>query len=210
VERMVHYCRVTKAAELSGQLAYLAVDYTGLPGAIFNFVLRFEDQEGRIIREELAPVFVNQEGSVDPELGRKLYLAPRVPDREPDRELLESLADNITTLQQAAESHIRSRYLDYYKRVEGKRNDEIKVLMADLERFNRGALEQFQARLAQLEQQQGALFDDPTVRGLKTRFENQIKVHQHAMETRRREVESMRLGAFPAPSLLNLVIVSPP
>ena len=210
VERMVHYCRVTKAAELSGQLAYLVVDYTGLPGAIFNFVLRFEDREGRIIREELEPVFVDQAGAVDPKLGRKLYLAPRVPNRGPDRQLLESLADNITTLQQAAESHIRSRYLDYYKRVDAKRNDEVRILMEDLERFNRGALEQFQAKVALLEQQQRALFDDPTVRGLKTRIENQIKVHQHAMETRRREVESMKLGAFPAPSLLNLVIVSPP
>jgi hypothetical protein len=197
---MVHYCRVTKAAELSGQLAYLAVDHGGLPGAIFNFVLRFEDLEGRVIREELEPVFVDQDGTVDPELGRKLYLAPRVPDHEPDRQLLESLAGNITTLQQAAESHIRSRYLDYYKRVDAKRNDEIKVLMEDLERFNRGVLEQFQVKLAQLSQQQRALFDDPTVRGLKTRIENQMKVHQHAMETRRREVESMRLGAFPAPS----------
>jgi ERCC4-related helicase len=209
VERMVHYCRVTKAAELGGQLAYLKVDYSGLPGAVFNFILRFEDQEGRIIREELEPVFVNQTGTVDPVLGRKLYLAPQIPDREPNHQLLMSLGEKITSLQETAENHIRSRYLDYYRRVEAKRNDEIEVLMEDLERFSRGALEQFQAKLAQLQQQQPVLFDDPTLRGLRTRIENQMKVHQQAMEARRREVERMKLGAFPAPSLLNLVIVAP-
>jgi ERCC4-related helicase len=209
VERMVHYCRVTKASELSGQLAYLAIDYSGLPGAIFNFVLRFEDQNGRVIREELEPVFVDQEGLVHPDLGRKLYLAPQVPGHEPDRRLLTRLGEKIESLQRAADDHIRSRYLDYYHKVETKRNEEIEVLMEDLERFNRGAAEQFQARLAQLQEQQAVLFDDPSLKGLKTRIENQIKVHQQAMETRRQEVEHMRLGAFPAPSLLNLVIVSP-
>ena len=48
---MVHFCRVTKAAELGGQLACLVADYSGAPGVVFNFVLRFEDLEGRVIRE---------------------------------------------------------------------------------------------------------------------------------------------------------------
>ena len=209
LERMVHFCRVTKAAELGGQLACLVADYSGAPGVVFNFVLKFEDLEGRVIREELEPVFVDENGSVKPELGRKLFLAAPVPRTEPNREFLARLAEKIEHLRGIAEAHIRQHYLDYYKRVEGQRVEEIAVLLEDLERFDRGATEQLQEKQRQLRQEQQVLFDDPNLKGLRTRLENQIKSHQHNMSLRRQELDGMKLGAFPAPALLNLVVVTP-
>lgn len=209
LERMVHFCRITKAAELGGHLACLVADYSGAPGVIFNFVLRFEDLEGRVIREELDPVFVEETGQIRPELGRKLFLAPQVPQTEPNRDYLACLSEKIEGLQTAAEAHIRNHYLEYYKRVEQDRLDEIAVLIEDLERFDRGSMEQFREKLRQLDNGQHALFDDPNIKGLRTRLENQIKTHQHNMSVRRQELDRMKLGAFPAPTLLNLVVVTP-
>lgn len=53
------------------------------------------------------------------------------------------------------------------------------------------------------------MFEDPVTKGQRRKIENQIKMHQHRMQERRLEVENMRLGAFTAPELLNMVIVSP-
>ena len=209
LERMVHFCRVTRAAELGGQLACLVADYSGAPGVVFNFVLKFEDLEGRVIREELEPVFVDESGSVKAELGRKLFLAAPVPRTEPNREFLARLGEKVEDLRGIAEAHIRHHYLDYYRRVEQQRLEEIAVLLEDLDRFDRGAAEQFREKQRHLHQEQQVLFDDPNIKGLRTRLDNQIKSHQHNMSLRRQELERMKLGAFPAPALLNLVVVTP-
>lgn len=209
IERMVYYCRVTKAAELGGKLACMIADYNGLPGVIFNFLLRFEDRVGRIIREELEPVFVDIEGDTRPDLGRKLFLGSNAPQAEPNRDTLATVQDRITVLQQAAENHIRTQYHDYYQRVEGKRNEDIEILIEDLERFDRGVMQDLDARLVATRSQQGQLFDDAAMKGQRTRIENQISMHRHRMGERRAEIEHMRLGAFPAPQLFNMVIVTP-
>lgn len=212
IERMVQYCRVSRAADLEGRVSCLVVDYAGLPGVIFNYVLRFEDKIGRVIREELEPVFVEQEGEVLPGLGRKLYLAPSLPQVEPSRETISLIRARIITLRQKAENFIRSHYQEYYQRVEARRNEDVAILLEDLERFDQGIVEHLQGRLRQISDPQALLFDDieeSTIKGQRTRIENQLKIHAHRMAERRAEVENMRLGAFPAPALLNLVIVIP-
>jgi SNF2 family DNA or RNA helicase len=209
LERMVHYCRVARAAELGGKLTCLVTDYASLPGAIFNFMLRFEDQMGRAIREELEPVFVDLEGVIHPELGRQLFLGPSVPKTEPNQTTLALVRDKISELQQAAESHIRAQYQEYYTRVETKRNNDTAVLLEDLERFDQGTREHLQARLKEIGGEQTRLFEESTLRGQRTRIENQLKMHELRMHERRQEVENMRLGTFPAPELLNMVVVIP-
>ncbi|MBW1716037.1 MAG: DEAD/DEAH box helicase [Deltaproteobacteria bacterium] len=209
LERMVHYCRVIRAPELGGKLACMVADYVGLPGIIFNFLMRFEDRVGRVIREELEPVFIDQEGNVQSDLGRKLFLAPNAPQPEPVSETLVAIRERVADLKHAAESYIRSKYQEYYEGVHEKRNKDIAILMDDLERFDRGIMEHLQARLKAITGYQQSLFDDPATKGQRTRLENQIKMHQHRMRERRQEVENMRLGAFPAPELLNMVIVTP-
>jgi SNF2 family DNA or RNA helicase len=213
LERMVHYCRVTRAADLGGKLSYIVTDYAGLPGVVFNFLLRFEDQKGRVIREELEPIFVDLEAVVQPTLGRKIYLAPTIPRAQLSEHTLEVIRGRFTELRAAAEAHIRSQYQRYYARVERTRQDEIRVLLEDLERFDRGVRELYQGRLLQLQGGlQAALFEDiydATTRGQRTRVENELRSHTHRMDERRREIESMQLGAFPAPELLNMVIVTP-
>jgi hypothetical protein len=209
LERMVHYCRVTRAADLGGKLTCLVADYTGLPGVIFNFLLRFEDKLGGVIREELEPVFIDQEGAVHPELGRKFFMGPSIPETEPNRETLEVIRQKITRLQHATENYIRAQYRDYYRRVEAGRNAEIAILIEDLERFDRGEMEHLKARLREMRGGQQSLFEDPTTKGQRTRIENRIKMHQHRMQERRSELEQMRLGAFPAPELLNMVVIMP-
>ena len=104
---------------------------------------------------------------------------------------------------------MRHHYLDYYTRVERQRLGEIAVLLEDLERFDKGATEQFREKQQQLRLEQQALFDDPSTKGLRTRLENQMKSHQHNMTVRRQQLDQMRLGAFPAPDLLNLIVVTP-
>ena len=93
--------------------------------------------------------------------------------------------------------------------MEQQRLDEIAVLLEDLERFDRGSMEHLREKLRQLDQGQQGLFDDPNIKGLRTRIENQIRSHQHNMSSRRQELDRMKLGAFPAPTLLNLVVVTP-
>jgi SNF2 family DNA or RNA helicase len=209
IDRMVHYCRVTKAAELGGKLACMVADYTGLPGIIFNFLLRFEDRVGRIIREELQPIFVDVDGNIDSDLGPRLYLGSNLPQREPNRETLATIQSRVAALQQSAEKHIRAQYQEYYDRVERKRDEDIAILGGDLERFDRGVMEDLNARLTAVRGQQQQLFDDAAIKGQRTRIENQIASHRHRMNERRNEIEEMRLGAFPAPQLFNMVIVTP-
>ncbi|MFQ5676351.1 MAG: hypothetical protein ACE5G1_10675, partial [bacterium] len=115
----------------------------------------------------------------------------------------------ISGLQQAAERHIRTQYQAYYTRVEAKRNADIAVLLDDLERFDHGTRAHLQARLTEIGGEQKQLFEDSTIRGRRTRIENQLKMHELRMHERRQEVENMRLGTFPAPELLNMVVVTP-
>jgi len=210
IERMVHYCRVINAAELGGKLSCIVADYSGLPGVVFNFLLRFEDKLGRVIREEIEPIFVNQESEVDANFGHKIYLSKGLPNIEANLSTLAMVKARIQSLRQAAESYIRSKYQEYYKRVETKRNQEIEILIKDLEHFDRGKKEFWKERLKEL-QPQDELFEekiDPTLRGQITRIKNQIRTHEHRMQERRDEIEKMRLGAFPAPEILNMVIVT--
>ena len=132
-----------------------------------------------------------------------------MPQAEPNREFLARLSEKIECLQQTAEADIRNHYLEYYKRVEQDRLDEIAVLVEDLERFDRGSTEQLREKHRQLDDGQQALFDDRNIKGLRARLENQIKTHQHNMSVRRQELDRMKLGAFPAPTLLNMVVVTP-
>jgi hypothetical protein len=164
---------------------------------------------GRIIREELEPIFVDIEGEVRPDLGPRLYLGSNLPQREPNRDTLATIQSRIATLQQAAENHIRAQYQEYYQRVERKRDEDIEILREDLERFDRGVMVDLEARLTATRSQQGQLFDDAALKGQRTRIENQIATHRHRMSERRSEVEEMRVGAFPAPQLFNMVIVTP-
>jgi hypothetical protein len=213
LERMVHYCRMTRAADLGGKLSYIATDYLGLAGVVFNFMLRFEDMKGRIVREELEPVFVDIERVVYPEFGRRLYLAPTVPEARLSDYVFDQIRCQIAELRQAAEAHIRGQYQTYYARVEQARQREIEMLLADLDRFDQGVQDLHDARLQALHGgPQFALFDDAfgaPARGQRTRLENELKSHAHRMAERRAEIESMRLGTFPAPELLNMVILTP-
>jgi hypothetical protein len=133
---------------------------------------------------------------------------------------LNLVRERIADLRECAENYTRAQYQDYYQRVEQKRNEEIAVLLDDLERFDKGIMEHLRARLLEFTSVQlsrGAQgrqmvigmkqTEDPSKKGQRTRLENQIKMHQHRMQERRLEVENMRLGAFPAPELLNMVIV---
>jgi hypothetical protein len=95
--------------------------------------------------------------------------------------------------------------------VEKDRNSEIEILLKDLDRFDKGIMEQFEARKKQIDWGQ-MVFDfaeDSTIKGQRTRLENQIKIHNHRMQERRKEIEIMRLEDFPAPELLNMILVIP-
>jgi SNF2 family DNA or RNA helicase len=210
--RMVYYCRVTKAAELGGKLSCLVADYLGISGVIFNFILRFEDQLGRVIREELEPVFVDLEGQINIELGRRLYLAPSVPHVIPNQDTIERVRNQIASLKQTAETYIRQQYQTYYQRCERYRSQEINLILEDLDRFDQGFRDFIQTKLRQLNNGQLFIsndFEDTGIKGQRTRLENQLKMHTHRMRERRSDVKKMYLGAFPAPELLNLVIVTP-
>ena len=187
----------------------LIADYEGLPGIIFNFVLRFEDKVGRIIREELEPIFVDLDGEVQASLGRKLFLGSSVPNCQPDEATIAAIRSKSAELRRIAETFIRKQYQDYYERVEQTRNKDIGVLLDDLDRFNQGIVEDLNERIRQVTQQQ-TLFEDPVVKGQLTRLENQRKTHEHRMTERRAEIERMRPGAFPAPQVLNMVLVTKP
>ena len=145
------------------------------------------------------------------ELGRRLFLGPDIRQTQPSPESLAMIRERAHSLQQAAEDFIRAHYLDYHKRVEAIRNREIAILIEDLERFDRGALQQLEARRKELggAQEELAFIQDAVAKGQRTRLENQIKMHCHRMQERRREIESMQLGDFPAPELLNMVLVTP-
>ncbi|CAN5462600.1 hypothetical protein BH20ACI3_BH20ACI3_34980 [soil metagenome] len=77
-------------------------------------------------------------------------------------------------------------------------------MIEDLERFDRGVMQDLDARLVAMRSQQGQLFDDAALKCQRTRIENQISMHRHRMGERRAEIEHMRLGAFPAPHLFTL------
>jgi hypothetical protein len=70
-------------------------------------------------------------------------------------------------------------------------------------------MEDLNTRLNAVRGEQPQLFDDAAIKGQRTRIENQIASHRHRMNERRSEIEQMRVGAFPAPQLFNMVIVTP-
>ena len=73
-----------------------------------------------------------------PELGRRLYLAPTVPEAKLSDHVFGLMRERLAELRQAAEAHIRAEYQTYYARVEQARKGEIALLLADLDRFDEG------------------------------------------------------------------------
>ena len=73
--------------------------------------------------------------------------------------------------------------------------------------FPDSLLESFRRDLCDA-QERVAILSPFLSKGQRTRIENQIKSHELRMQERRLEVENMRLGAFPAPELLNMVVVT--
>jgi hypothetical protein len=65
-----------------------------------------------------------------------------------------------------------------------------------MELFNQGTMENFTARPRATQGAQFEMFGDlpGSTKGLRTRNENQIKMHLHRMQERRAEIENMRLG----------------
>ncbi len=210
IGRMVRYCRVTQFAQLSGQTTCLALDYSGGPGILWNFLLSFEDQQGRVVREELEPVWVGLDGEIAPSRGQKFYLqAARSGEISP--EMRTQLSDALPALRDKAEAWAREHYQRGYANVGASREEEVCFLLEDLQRFDRGIREQFDRRRHSGEDgsHQLDLFDDSTMRAFRTRLENEEKLHAHRADERRLSIEKMRLGAHLAPQLLNFALTVP-
>jgi hypothetical protein len=76
-----------------------------------------------------------------------------------------------------------------------------------------GVMENLNTRLAQYpKHHQLSFFESEQTtysKAQRTKIENQIKVHRHRMQERRKAIAHMEAGAFPAPELLNMVFVIP-
>lgn len=208
LERMVYFCREKNFFELSSKISCIVADYNGGPGIIFNFILKFEDNHGKSIREELETVFVDIYENVNYELGKDLVFKDSQAQNNINQETISLIRKKSERLKQIAESFIRNKYQEYYERVAIKRNQEIDILLSDLNKFDRGIKERFEMQLREVSPDQLTLFDDPISKGKKTRIENQQKMHELKIMERKTEIENMKLSGFPAPELLNMVLVT--
>ena len=178
----------------------------GIPGALFNLVLRYTDADGQPVSEDLLPVLAGTDGSVEtnPEwIGTAGLPAEK---HEGVEDWLVQVASDIEVLNDRAFAEAQRVSEQYAAKARAKREREITIRRDDAERYfavrigeQQGRLVEYQRRLKEGEDMEIA------IRGVRSEIGN-LEAQREKTLHQLREDEVI---VEEAPELLNVAVVLP-
>ena len=200
--------------------------WAGKQGILFNFLLRFTDGTNQLVREELHPIFLDEEGRALP---RAVGAVPKLqsfsleppstipPEMQGLSTRLEDLYKRALELAREAASKLEDRVQDERSRLVRLMRDDLKSYSTIKETRLRERLSETQTRITEIHEQLDSLIDEEERRRqegtLRLRqydlqqAERELAELQQRVKRRQEELGNMEIVVDEEPKLLNLALV---
>ncbi len=172
----------------------------------YNYLVRFEDGTGDVIREEIIPVFVDAIHH-DPQqrLGERIVRGDSIKG-SPDSESVRALLENQEQLRTAADRYISQRVEDLRAELSERRREETQRELDNLEAYAEAERERIEQFIEDYERKAEAGSDmDIAIRGQRQRL-NKL---EERIEKRRKELRRKSQVISLAPEVENLCLTLP-
>jgi hypothetical protein len=186
-----------------GDVGLKLLPFVDTPGIAYNYLVRFEDGTGEVIREEMIPVFVDAE-HYDPRqrFGERIVQGDSIKG-SPDGEQVRSLLEDRSQLRSVADRYISQRIEELRTELSERRREETQEELDNLEEYSDAERERIQDFIAEYERKAEAGSDmDIAIRGQQERLS---KLEQR-IETRRKELQLKAQVISLAPEVENICV----
>ena len=189
-----------------GDVGLKLLPFVDSPGVTYNYLVRFEDGTGDVIREEMIPVFVDATHH-DPRqrLGERVLQGDTIKGT-PDAESVRAVLEDREQLRSAADRYISQRVEELRAELSEGRREETQRELDDLEAYADAERERIEEFIEEYERKAEAGSDmDIAIRGQRQRL-NKL---EERIERRRKELQRKAQVISLAPEVENLCLTLP-
>jgi len=189
-----------------GEIGLKLLPFVDSPGVAYNYLVRFEDGTGDVLREEIIPVFVDARQH-DPRhrLGERIVRGDSITG-SPDSESVRALLEDREQLRTAADRYISQRVDELRAELSERRREETRRELDDLEAYAEAERERIEQFIEEYERKAEAGSDmDIAIRGQRQRL-NKL---EERIEKRRTELRRKSQVISLAPEVANLCLALP-
>ena len=189
-----------------GDVGLKLLPFVDEPGIAYNYRIRFEDGTGDVIREEMAPVFVDaRRNDSRRRLGRRVVQGDSVKG-SPNPEQVRTLLESRDQLRSVADRHISQRVTEVRDELQEQRRSDTEAELKDLEDYATAERQRIQKFIAEYEQKADTGSDMRiAIRNQRDRLENL----EERIESRRADLERKAQVISLAPDVANICIALP-
>ena len=150
---LIQRLRTQLLADEAGTVGLKLLPFIESPGITFVYRVAFEDGTGETIREELIPVFVDQQ-SLSPRrpIGEKVLDAKTI-RANPDTGSVHELLSNKGQLENAAENYVANVLTTIKSEITADRNDDVELERTNLETYADAERERIESFITEYQQQ---------------------------------------------------------
>jgi hypothetical protein len=206
LESIVMECK-KRDEGFGGAASVLSMNEDRIPGngVLFNYILRYTDASGEVLSEDFPPIFVTEQGDVEPGFGQVLIDRLLESDnvKSLDAHSWSGIQDKIKSMHEIAFIVAQTKSQDHGEKVSEKRERDIQIQIEDLERWRQASsqihhqrLREYRKRLAEGEDMKVSI----------RREERLLQDVEEDYSRRKASLESQRMVVSQAPELLNLAI----
>ncbi|MBS3761421.1 MAG: DEAD/DEAH box helicase, partial [Halodesulfurarchaeum sp.] len=189
-----------------GEIGLKLLPFVDSPGVAYNYLVRFEDGTGDVIREEIIPVFVDAVHH-DPRqrVGERILGGDSIMG-SPDSESVRALLENREQLRTAADRYISQRVEDIRAELSERRREETQRELDNLEAYADSERERIERFIEDYERKaEGGSDMDIAIRGQRQR----LSKLEERIAKRRKELRRKSQVISLAPEVENLCLALP-
>ncbi len=202
LEAIIDFCH-DKSWTFGGRTAIKVSDKVSSPSILFNFLLSFLDGTGKLVREELLPVIVDQNKNLRIVKPKEVTAFS---DEIVSKDIGEDILEEVDTLFEIAREKAIEKAREIASKVEQKRDREVAIKRKDAENYFNSRLREEEGRIKEFKIRQAAGEDmEIALRGAERRLSD-LQERYNKVQTRLEEegviIEEM-------PNLLSTAILLP-
>jgi superfamily II DNA or RNA helicase/HKD family nuclease len=207
LESLIHDCRgCTPVLRGSATTKLIPSDSTqSSKGVLFNYRLRYSDALDRTLYEELQPIFIAGDGTVNLAQSQQIITLPGSfnPEIQKSQQVLE-ICGTITELESLAQQTAAEIAERSFARIHSERNQQADACLRSLERFQQAKRKRLQESIDGFEMR---LFKGEDMDIAIRRAKHELELLDEDCVRRQKNIEARRHVQLNTPSLLNLAII---
>jgi len=189
-----------------GKVGLKLLPFVDRPGITYNYLVRFEDATGDVIREETIPVFVDVTHR-DPRqrLGERVVQGDTI-NGTPDANSVRAVLDDRAQLRRVADQYVSQRIEERRAELSARRREETQRALDNLTAYADAERDRIERFIAEYERKAETGSDmDIAIRGQRQR----LTKLEARLETRRTELQRKAQIVSLAPEVANLCVTLP-